>query len=106
MLNLLLRVPAQGPEVLGLLALSPLAARPPVGLQRCPAEVATEAHQAKIVQVHRRRASGRELWRHRARLVDALELGAFIEFKTSLGESAAAAEAEWRAARQVRAEVA
>ena len=92
----------------GLLALAPLAQRLPRGadvgaLGAALLEEATGVGP-RIVGVNCRSRAGRGApWRVHGRFIDALPLETYIQYRQSVGGTAAEAEGEWRAARRIAA---
>ena len=103
------RVPDGAPAVPGLLALTPLAGRLPRGADAgALGEALVEAVAAagpRIVGVNCRSRVGRQAaaWRPNGRLIDALPLETYIQYRQSVGGTAAEAAGEWRAARRIAA---
>ena len=100
------RFPEGAPAVPGLLALTPLAGRLPRGADagRLTLVEAYAGDGPRIVGVNCRSRAGRAApWRENGRLIDALPLETYIQYRQSVGGTAAEAEGEWRAARRIAA---
>jgi len=99
------RNPPGVPAELGLLALEPLAARLPVGGAVGSVGIALDAPRdanPRVVVVSRRARAARGAdWREHGRLVEALPLETYVQYRRSVGGTVEEAEAEWRAARRI-----